>query len=151
MKKAVAVAALLICLLLVGISEGSTPVKIVPRTGSISLVGTLTDHYLSSERVPDRHETFRFALASIRVKGKTFGWAILSCDWISRSSTLRECTGTFSLPQGRIMVNGSLFYNSIYQLAVTGGTDIYLSVSGVLGARVFAKVRDSFWFTFTLT
>jgi hypothetical protein len=43
-----------------------------------------------------------------------------------------NCTGTYFLPEGKIMVGGVIASTLFYQLAVLGGTGIYDNVNGTL-------------------
>src|SRR5438093_11572839 len=38
------------------------------------------------------------------------------------STTWRQCSGTYSLPRGKIVVSGSVRFREFYKLAVVGGT-----------------------------
>ena len=51
----------------------------------------------------------------------------------------RQCSGTYSLPRGKIVVAGSLRYRAIFELAVVGGTDLYDNVRGSLTATKLTK------------
>lgn len=123
-----------------------------PLAGKISLVGTVVERhsvFADQDGFPGR-ETWYFSLASVRAKGKRFGYEILSCSYVSTATSVRQCTGTFSLPEGKISVAGSFLYSNVYQLAVTGGTDLYVGVGGVLVARQFVRAKTTYWLTFQL-
>ena len=51
----------------------------------------------------------------------------------------RQCSGTYSLPRGKIVVAGSLRYRAIFELAVVGGTDLYDNVRGSLTVTKLTK------------
>lgn len=121
-----------------------------PLTGRITLVGTVTEHYTLGTGGPLGRETWYFSLASSRRKGRPFGYGILACQFISAKSSVRECSGTFSLPRGKIIVAGSFLYPGLYELAVTGGIDDYSGVGGSLFVRRFSDRPDANWLTFNL-
>lgn len=128
--------AVLVCLALYQTSADSGPI-----TGPISLVGVVQEHYNTrSEKGFPTREAWYLSLASIRRKGKPFGYFILTCSYVSTKSSVRECVGTFSLPRGKIMVAGSFLYDALYAFAVTGGTDTYV---GTGGSVLFRKFVDS--------
>ena len=134
-------------LLLAGSASTVTP---VPRSGPISLVGTVVEHHsFRTDKFPGR-ETWYFSLASVRRKGRAFGYGVLACSFVSTKNTIRQCTGTFSLPLGKISVNGSFLYSILYNLSVTGGTDEYVGVAGILQVRQFVNSKSSYWITFEL-
>ena len=51
----------------------------------------------------------------------------------------RQCSGTYWLPRGKIVVAGSLRYRDLFELAVVGGTDLYDNVRGTLTGTKFTK------------
>jgi hypothetical protein len=51
----------------------------------------------------------------------------------------RQCSGTYSLPKGTIVVAGSLRYRDFFRLAVVGGTELYDNVRGTLTATRYTK------------
>lgn len=118
-------------------------------TGRIHLVGTLTEYHIIRLDPLDK-EAWNFSLASSRAKGKKFGYAILTCTYVSVKSSIRECVGTFSLPTGKLQVGGSFLYPSLFELAVTGSTGGYVAAGGTLTARLLPKSRTTYWFDFAL-
>lgn len=51
----------------------------------------------------------------------------------------RQCSGTYSLPRGTIVVAGSLRYRDFFRLAVVGGTELYDNVRGTLTVTRYTK------------
>jgi hypothetical protein len=51
----------------------------------------------------------------------------------------RQCSGTYTLPRGTIVVAGSLRYRDFFRLAVVGGTEIYDNVSGSLTVTRYTR------------
>jgi hypothetical protein len=58
------------------------------------------------------------------------GHSDLTC--INTGTGSSNCTGTFFLPRGKIMVGGVIASRLFYELAVIGGTGIYDNVRGSL-------------------
>jgi hypothetical protein len=81
-------------------------------------------------RSPGDMEISRIQLYNTRLRDKPIGHAQLVCIYTGDSS--RNCTGTFVLPAGKLVVSGGLIYRSLYDLAVTGGTGLYSNVRGTL-------------------
>jgi hypothetical protein len=120
-----------------------------PLKGTIELVAVVAEHhtFTGNSHYPDR-EAWVFTLASTRAKTKPFGTGSLACSFVSSATSLRQCSGTFSLPSGKIVVAGSFLYPAVFELAVTGGTHTYSSVGGnLLGRR---QTDGVFWLNFTL-
>lgn len=124
-------------------SGGTSPSRLV---GTIAVAGTVVEHHTITGN-PVGLETWRFSLTSARRSGsRPLGYAILVCSFVSTRTTIRQCAGTFSLPRGKIIVSGSFLYPTLYQLAVTGGSDLYVSVGGNLAARSYPGGRVAFAF-----
>jgi hypothetical protein len=77
---------------------------------------------------------------------KAIGHAELVCTYTGRLS--RQCSGTFSLPKGRIVVAGPLVFRQFYVLAVVGGTGYYDNVRGSLTVTLLKRKphRDFVYF-----
>jgi hypothetical protein len=48
------------------------------------------------------------------------------------SQRFRQCSGSFVLPAGKLVVSGILLYRGLYDLVVVGGTGLYENVRGTL-------------------
>lgn len=120
-----------------------------PLTGRIVLVGARAEHHRQGV-YPGAVETWRYALASSRRRGRPFGYMVLACVRIGTGTSLDQCTGTFSLPRGRVSVGGSILYPQAYELSVVGGTEAYVGVVGVAGVQQVSPRSSSVWFTITL-
>jgi hypothetical protein len=68
---------------------------------------------------------------------KAIGHSDLVCTYTGRRS--RQCSGTYFLPRGKIVVSGSLRYREFFKLAVVGGTDIYDNVRGSMTGTMLAR------------
>ena len=51
----------------------------------------------------------------------------------------QQCSGTYFLPRGKLVVAGSLRYREFFKLAVIGGTDLYDNVSGSVSATMYSR------------
>lgn len=89
-------------------------------------------------RSPGDIEVSRVQLYNTRIRQRPIGHAQLVCIYTGANS--RNCTGTFVLPAGKLVVSGGLIYRSLYDLAVTGGTGLYSNVRGTL---IVTRVRQS--------
>ena len=68
---------------------------------------------------------------------QAIGHSDLVCTFTGRRS--RQCSGTYFLPRGKIVVSGSLRYREFFKLAVVGGTDIYDNVRGSMTGTMLAR------------
>jgi hypothetical protein len=65
-----------------------------------------------------------------RVTPKPIGHADVLCTLLTR--TTQSCTATYALPRGRIVTNGVIGSRLIYEVAITGGTELYDNARGSL-------------------
>lgn len=88
----------------------------------------------------------RALLYNTRVTPKPIGHSEIVCTFVVKTS--RNCTGTFFLPRGKIVVSGSMFYRQLFELAVVGGTGLYDNVRGSLTVTSLGKKprRDLLFF-----
>jgi hypothetical protein len=147
MKIKLAISALVVGALAAGAVAATTTTQ--PLTGKIGLVGTVTE-YTQIEDFPLPRETWYFSLNSIRRPGRLFGYGVMACTYISTQNTLRQCSGTFSLPRGKIVVAGSFIKARNFQLALTGGIEAYVGVGGTVRFSQFPKRHSNYWITFSL-
>jgi hypothetical protein len=68
---------------------------------------------------------------------KAIGHADFVCTFTS--SYARQCTGTFTLPRGKIVVAGTVTFRQFYELAVIGGTQLYDNVRGSLTVTMLSR------------
>jgi hypothetical protein len=115
-------------------------------TGQIHLTGQITESH-NRTRKPGSAETFYISLQSPRRIGRSFGYGIVACIWISTKTTIRQCAGTFSLPRGKISVAGSFLYPPLLEVAITGGTGAYKNAGGVLDVIQYTPLRFHLIFT----
>lgn len=70
------------------------------------------------------------ALYNRRITTKALGHSELLCTFLTKRS--RNCTGTYFLPKGKIVVEGVIGSRLLFELPVVGGTGIYSSSRGSL-------------------
>ena len=71
------------------------------------------------------------------IRKAPLGHADLVCTYTGPRA--RQCSGTYSLPRGKIVVAGSLRFRAFFKLAVVGGTELYDNVRGSLTATKYTK------------
>jgi hypothetical protein len=71
------------------------------------------------------------------ITNQAIGHSDLVCTYTGRRS--RQCSGTYFLPRGKIVVSGSLRYRGFFKLAVVGGTDLYDNVRGSMTGTQLAR------------
>ena len=133
-----ALAALGAALLFPASSAPSTALKgpgIIRITGR-QIAFTRVDTGLAG-RSPGDMEISRLQLYNTRIRERPIGHAQTVCIYTGDNS--RNCTGTFVLPAGKLVVSGGLVYRSLYDLAVIGGTGLYSNVRGTL---IVTRVRQ---------
>jgi hypothetical protein len=75
---------------------------------------------------------YRQLLFNKGITTRAIGHSDVTC--ISTGSGSSNCSGTFFLPRGEIMVGGVIASRLFYELAVLGGTGVYDNVRGTLTA-----------------
>jgi hypothetical protein len=75
-------------------------------------------------------EIIRQNLFNKRIRSTPIGHADYVCTFVT--SGTRSCMATIFLPQGRIIVGGSIRYPELHELAVLGGTRLYDNARGTL-------------------
>jgi hypothetical protein len=73
---------------------------------------------------------YRQALYTKTARPVNIGHSDLTC--VNTGTGSSNCTGTYFLPKGKIMVGGVIASRLIYELAVLGGTGLYDNVRGTL-------------------
>lgn len=71
------------------------------------------------------------------IRKDALGHSDLVCTYTG--SRARQCSGTYFLPRGKIVVAGSLRYREFFKLAVVGGTDIYNNVRGSMSGTTYTR------------
>ncbi len=75
---------------------------------------------------------FRQLLFNKRITKTSIGHSDITC--INTGTGSSNCSGTYFLPRGKIMVGGVLGSRLFYELAVLGGTGLYDNARGTLTA-----------------
>jgi hypothetical protein len=81
-------------------------------------------------RSPGDLEIIAQTLFNTRVTSRPIGHADLLCTLLTR--TTRSCTATYELPKGNIVTSGVIDSRLIYEVAITGGTELYDNARGSL-------------------
>ena len=83
------------------------------------------------------------------IRKEPIGHADLVCTYTGPRA--RQCSGTYSLPRGTIVVSGSVRFRAFFKLAVVGGTELYDNVRGSLTVTKYhekgrgARFSSSAW------
>jgi hypothetical protein len=102
------------------------------QPGTIKVTDRLVKHV--HVRGPDKSThagDLDFYRASLYNKGITptpIGHSDFTC--VNTGTGSQSCTGTYFLPQGKIMVGGVIASRLFYELAILGGTGVYANVNG---------------------
>ena len=73
---------------------------------------------------------FRQQLYNKGITPQSIGHSDITC--VNTGTGSSNCTGTYFLPEGKIMVGGVIASRLFYELAVYGGTGLYDNVNGTL-------------------
>jgi hypothetical protein len=71
------------------------------------------------------------------IRKDAIGRADLVCTYTGPKA--RQCSGTYTLPRGSIVVSGTVRFRDFFRLAVVGGTEIYDNVRGSLTATRYTR------------
>ena len=100
-------------------------------------IGVALDNRGSSSRGTGDVLVIRQLLFNKGIRRQAIGHSDIVCTYTGRRS--RQCSGTYFLPRGKIVVSGSMRYREFFKLAVVGGTDIYDNVQGSLSGTLLAR------------
>ena len=140
MKKALLVTAALTALALAtgsvtsGSSELTGPAKINLSTRQIAMNYNDTG---SPGRGPGDVVVIRELLYNKGIRRAPIGHSEMVCWYTGRR--WQQCSGTYFLPRGKLVVAGSLRYREFFKLAVIGGTDLYDNVNGSVSATMYSR------------
>ena len=102
------------------------------QPGAIKLTDRLVKHI--HVRGPSRSthagdlDFYRQQLFNKGITPTPIGHSDFTC--LNTGTGSQNCTGTYFLPQGKIMVGGVIASRLFYELAIMGGTGIYDNVNG---------------------
>ena len=74
-----------------------------------------------------------------RITPRAIGRGTMSCTAVSLSD--QNCSATYVLPKGQVVVQGVIGSRLIYQLAVVGGTGLYDNIRGSLTVTSLSRGR----------
>jgi hypothetical protein len=122
------------------------------RPGTIRLTTRDVSHRIIDQGRPGRGvgdlEFTRSLLYNKGVTPRAIGHAEVVCTFTGRRS--RMCSGTYFLPKGKIVVSGALVFRQLYELAVLGGTGLYMNVQGSLTVTAIRPTPRRDFLTFRL-
>jgi hypothetical protein len=75
-------------------------------------------------------DVYKFLLYNRRITPRPIGRGEMSCT--ATGLTTQNCSATYVLPKGEIVVEGAIGSRLIYALAIVGGTGLYNNVRGTL-------------------
>lgn len=131
------IAALLVFALLTGSVTRGSPTLGGPGTIRITSRDILVN--LVNRGPPGRSVgdvlLIRQLLYNKAIRKKAIGHSDVVCTYTDSRS--RQCSATYFLPRGKIVVSGSIRYREFYELAVVGGTNIYDNVRGSMTATMY--------------
>ena len=79
----------------------------------------------------------RFLLYNKGIRVRAIGHADLVCTYTTRYA--QQCSGTYSLPKGKIVASGAFEYPQYHEVAVIGGTGLYDNVRGTLTVTLLRR------------
>ena len=91
----------------------------------------------SAHRRPGDVVVIRQLLYNKGIRKEPLGHSDMVCTYTGNRS--RQCSGTYTLPRGKISVSGSIRYWEFYKLAIVGGTDFYANIRGSETGTLYAR------------
>ena len=122
------------------------------QPGTIKVTDRLVKHI--HVRGPDKSthagdlDFYRQSLYNKGITPTAIGHSDFTC--MNTGTGSQSCTGTYFLPQGKIMVGGVIASRLFYELAVLGGTGIYDNVNGSVVATFLGGVPSREFLVFRL-
>jgi hypothetical protein len=114
-------------------ASGSTTLS---GPGTIRISDRLVSHMHVDGGAPGEgagdQEFYRQVLFNKRITPKAIGHSDMTC--VRTGTGSMNCTGTYFLPKGKIMVGGVIGSRLFYELAVFGGTGLYNNARGTVTA-----------------
>jgi hypothetical protein len=122
---------------------------VIPAVGTLAVIAAaaaqgatppaqirITDVQISYAYVPAKGqragavELVKQRLYNPSVSEKAIGRATMMCTFFDARE--RNCTGTYFLPKGSLVVTGAIQSRLLYDIAVVGGTGLYDNARGTL-------------------
>jgi hypothetical protein len=127
------------CLVAAGAAAGvllslAAPASGLDTPGTIKITDRLVEHIHvhgpSKQTNAGSLDFYRQQLYNKGITPMPIGHSDLTC--VNTGTGSSNCTGTYFLPEGKIMVGGVIASRLFYQVAVVGGTGVYDNVNGTL-------------------
>ena len=140
MRKAWIITGAVVALALVtgSVTSGSSELA---GPGTIKLttrqIGSSFNDIAAPGRGPGDVILIRELLYNKGIRKAPIGHSEMVCTYTGRR--WQQCSGTYFLPRGKIVVAGSLRYREFFKLAVVGGTDLYDNVRGSVSATMYSR------------
>jgi hypothetical protein len=135
--------------LMAGLAPAS---QALDKPGTIRVTTREVAHRIIDQGAPGRGagdlELTRALLYNKGVTPRAIGHSEVVCTFTGRRS--RICNGTYFLPKGKIMVAGAAVFRQFYELAVLGGTGLYMNVQGSLTVTAIRPTPRRDFLTFRL-
>jgi hypothetical protein len=115
--------------------------RLLPRAATITISDRLVKHTRVDGGMPGGGagdiDFYRQLLFNTRVTPKPIGHSDVTCTHTGTGSL--NCSGTYFLPRGKLVVGGVIGSRLLYNLAVLGGTGLYNNVRGTLTGTSISK------------
>ena len=145
--------ALVLAAAAVAVAASSTMgAQALDQPGTIKITDRLVKHI--HVRGPDKSthagdlDFYRQSLYNKGITPTPIGHSDFTC--LNTGTGSQNCTGTYFLPQGKIMVGGVIASRLFYELAILGGTGIYDNVHGSVVATFLGGVPSKEFLVFRL-
>ena len=119
------------------VAAAATPVlgaHALDQPGTIKVTSKLVKHIHVRGAVKTTHagdmDFYREQLFNKGITPTPIGHSDFTC--VNTGTGTQNCTGTYFLPTGKIMVGGVIASRLFYELAVMGGTGLYDNVRGTV-------------------
>jgi hypothetical protein len=135
-------------------TRGSPTSSDLDRPGTIRITSsTVLKNFInrgSPGRGPGDVVVSRQQLYNRSIRPAPIGHADFVCTFTAAYARL--CTGTFTLPKGKIVVSGAATFRQFYELAVIGGTGLYDNVRGSMTVTQLHRrpIREFLYFRLVL-
>jgi hypothetical protein len=111
------------------------------KPGTIRITTGNVKQYIVNRGGPGRDAgdllVVRQLLYNRGITPRAIGHADVVCTYTTRRA--RQCSGTFFLPRGKIVVAGGVVFRQFYELAIIGGTGLYNNVRGSMTVTLLAR------------
>ena len=120
--------------------------------GTIRITDTAVKHIHVDSTRPGHAgdmDFYRQRLFNKRITANPLGHSDITC--VDTGTGSMNCSGTYFLPKGKLMVGGVIASRLFYELAVIGGTGIYDNARGTLTATYLGGSPAKEFLLFRLT